>query len=281
MGLLSSIFGGGDSGKTSGSSTQQMLPMPQLAPSFQSYGDLLNAFMGQPGTAFDMYQGPTLAQTSPYTNQAISALVDPSAFMPTQNYYQSVLQGDYLGLNPQMQQAVMNPAIQATNASYNQLGRFGSPGNAQASQLAAMQAMMPYYDNERQRQGQAAAMLPGLQQMWGNQLAQAGGMQQAVGQRDITEAQNQFAQQNYDPRLAALGAYSGLLGVGSGYGTNTGTTQSQLPDGSPVAGMLGGAALGGGLATSLWGPQAFAAGSFAAPFAWPMLIGGGLLGGLL
>ena len=147
-----------------------------------------------------------------------------------------------------------------------------------------MRAMMPYYDAERQRQGQAAAMLPGLQQMWGNQLATAGGMQEAVDQRGIQEAQAQFAQQNYDPRLAALGAYSGLLGVGAGYGTANSQTSMSEPGGSSLASGLGGFAAGAGIGNALSSGTWLGAGPGSllglGPAGWA-LGGLGLLGGLM
>jgi len=63
-----------------GSSVQQTLPPPQLAPSYEAYGSQLEAFMGNQSSAFNNYQGPTIAATSPYTQQAISALADPAAY---------------------------------------------------------------------------------------------------------------------------------------------------------------------------------------------------------
>ncbi len=263
---------GGSSGG-GGDSKTRTEPSRHLAPSYREYGNQLLDFMQGPGSAFDQYQGPTLSPTSPYTQQAVSALADPSQYLGAIDYFGDVASGQYLGLNPAMQRAVIDPAVQASNAAFNQMGRFGSPINQEMTQEAAMRAMMPYYDAERQRQGQAAGLLPQLQQGLAGQLGQAGQLEQGIGQRDIQEAMNQFYQGTYDPRLGALQAYGGLLTPGSQYSV---TTQSGPGGGSPLAGAIGGGLMGAGAAGAL--PASMLA---AIPGGGWALAGLGALGGLL
>ena len=271
---------GGSSGGGGGSSTTTNLPMPQLAGAFGQYGNQLNSFMQNPGTAFNAYQGQTQAATSPFMQQAVSALANPGAINQAQQYFGDVAGGQYLGLNPAMQNAVINPAVDATNASFNQLGRFGSPANAEGTQRAAMQAMMPFYNAERGRQGQAAGMLPGLQSLQAQNLQQAGGIEQGIGQRDIREAQAQFQQQNYSPEFGALQAYGGLLQPGAQFGTST--TDAQRPGGSQLASGLGGALTGaaaGSAAGASLSASAIPALAAMGPYGWAIGAGLGLLGG--
>lgn len=269
---------GGSSGG-GGDTKTQTLPPPQLKESYSNYGNQLSGFMQNPGGAFAGYQGPTYAPISPYTQQAVSALANPEAYNQAQGYFSDVANGNYLGLNPQLQRAVIDPAVMASNNSFNALGRFGGAANQEATQRAAMQALLPYYNQERGLQQQAAGLLPSLQQGQAGALQSAGALQQGIGQQGIAEQQAQFAQQHYDPRLAALQAYGGLLAPGSQY--NIQTSSSQMPGGSPIAGALGGGLLGLGTATSLFGPSALMAGSFAAPFTLPLIGAGALAGGLL
>ncbi len=113
---------------------------------------------------------------SPFTKMAIQRMGNFSN-QPSQDYWSSVMQGDYLGGGSEgFQNAVMNPAIQGTNATFNQLGRFGSQANMENTSEAAARAYAPFYNAERERMGMAAQMLPQLQageiaqQLQGGQL---------------------------------------------------------------------------------------------------------------
>lgn len=115
----------------------------------------------------------------------------------------------------------------------------------------------------------AAAMAPQFQQMQQNQIDQllrAGAITEDQAQRymDAEKAEFDFYQQ---APWQALGQYGNIVqGMPGGYGTTTAPGQQQ---GSRLAGALGGAAAGAGLA-----------GSVAAlnPYTAPLAIGGGLLG---
>ena len=182
------------------------------------------------------YEGQTYADQSQASQGAAQGMGNFSS-QPSQDYLSSVLGGDYLGMNPSMQQAVMNPAMQGVNDQFNSMGRYGSGANQQQSQFAGMQALMPYYDAERQRQQQAAQLLPQAQANDYQTQLQGGQLQEQYAQQPIDEAmqRNQFA--NQQPLMQAQAMrdlISPLFGV-----SNT-QTAGQQGWADQVSGLLGG-----------------------------------------
>lgn len=169
------------------------------------------------------YQGQQYADQSPYSQQSIQGMGNFSS-QPSQDYLSSVMGGDYLGLNPQMQQAVMNPAMQGVNDQFNSAGRYGSAMNQQQASQAGMSALMPYYSAERQRQQQAAQQLPQLQQQDLAMQAKGGLGQEFYGQQPIDQAMAQHQFQQNQP-LAQAQAFqqltSPLFGVANNQQSDT------------------------------------------------------------
>ena len=129
-----------------------------------------------------MYQGNMVANQSPFTKMALRRMGGQSN-AASKNYYKDVLAGDYLGLNPAMQQAVMDPAIQQTNNAFNQMGRFGSQANMENTAQAGMSALMPYYGMERQQMASAAEQLPRLNEFQNRQMLHCGARRSRAAQR--------------------------------------------------------------------------------------------------
>ncbi len=98
---------------------------------------------------------------------------------------------------------------------------------------------------------------------------------QRQNQLGIDEAVNRYNFAQNAPYTRYREMYGDFMGTPYGSSTSTAPNPNQQ---NALAGGLGGALGGAGLATSIWGPSALAAGSFAAPFAWPMVAGAGLLG---
>jgi hypothetical protein len=161
----------------------------------------------------------------------------------SEQYNQDVLGGKYLGLSQPMQNAVMNPVMDQTAGRFEAMGRYGGPASQQSVNAAGMSALMPYFDQERQRQGQAAAMLPAIDEQRLARATTPGQFFMGLQQQGIDEqmARHNFGENQYLDRMQNL---AGLLGTGGGYSTQT----SQLPGGSPVSAGLGGAAMGAALA---------------------------------
>ena len=184
------------------------------------------------------YQGQQYANQSPYSQNAINQMGNFSS-QPSQDYMSSVMGGDYLGLNPSMQNAVMNPAMSAVNDQFNSAGRYGSAMNQQQAGQAGMSALMPYYDAERQRQQQAAQLLPGMQQNDIGMQAKGGIGQEHYGQQPIDQAMaaHQFQQ---DQPLMQTQAMAQMLMPLFGLSPNTESSQSQ-GWADQVSGLLSGA----------------------------------------
>lgn len=223
------------------------------------------------------FPGQTYADQSPYSAGAIEGMGSFSS-APSQDYYQSVMQGDYLGLNPAMQAAVMDPAMDASAGRFEVMGRYGSPSSQVAMAKAGMESLMPYYDSERRRQGQAAAALPMMRQSELQTQLGGGQLAEQYAQRPISEdmARWNFEQQAPYNNIQAWGsALNPLLGA------NLGSTQTQTtPGGSSLAGGIGGALSGAQLGNALSAGSWLGAGPGMAlgPAGWAGLALGGLAG---
>ena len=252
MGFLGDLFSPGD--------TETKTTIPKYAKNaVKPYAQDVQNFNYTP----EFFGGQTYAPQSPFTNLAIQGMGNFSN-QPSQDYWSSVMQGDYLGLNPAMQQAVMNPAMQATNAAFNQMGRFGSQANMENTAEAGMRALMPYYNAERDRMGQAAQFLPQLQSGQLQQQLGGGQLEESYAQRPIDEAmqRHQFGQ---DAGLRDLQARQGLLMPLFG---NPSTTTQSVDGMSNLQGLLG---------LGMMGASMYGTGGFSNPFSG-MGGGGGLSG---
>ena len=185
-------------------------------------------------TGIEAYEGPIHAGMSDYTQQAMQGMGAPGGYDQSIDYYQRAAQGDFLGLSPEFQGAVMNPAIENVASRFARSGRSGSPAAELSMTEAAMRSLAPYYADERRMQQQAAAALPmAHQDLYRSQLA-AGGIQEGFDQRAIE-------QDRYDPRYDQLQRQIGLL---QGIPSSGGTVAVQQDKGSALAGAAGGAAMG-------------------------------------
>lgn len=216
--------------------------------------ELVAGFTPQQQQAFDL--AGQFGQSAPFTT-ALDAL-------------QSTAGGDFLFGGPG-QQAFVDAAVRS--AQPDVISRFGGRGGsglaAASIGQSAVDASANLFNQERQRQLQAAQALPGLSQLPIDLLLQTGGLQQQLAQQQINApiaAQQQLLQ-------AATGnlPVSSLLGstqTGRTTGRTTGTSLTQQPFfENPLANILGGASALGGLG-SAFGPFGTALGG----------IGGGLLG---
>ncbi len=166
---------------------------------------------------------------------------------------QSTAAGDYLNGNKYLDANIDRSIGKAAAALNSQASRFGRTGSGAAQNALAdtaanisNQTLMQNYDQERARQLQAASALPSI--------AQA---QYLPSQMNLQAGQTL---EDYANRRK-LGAMQGLQNYGSLIQGNYGGTSSQtMPGKSPLAGALGGAAVGG---------------SFLGPVG---ALGGGLLG---
>lgn len=174
---------------------------------------------------------------------------------PAADVLRGTIRGDYLNGNPYLDQVVQR-AMQDVNSQFERSGRYGSGAQMDALFSSAV-APLRYqdYNNERARQLAAVSAAPGF---------------------DLAPYQM------YSAQVAA--PYEGIrnyLGLANEVAGRGGTTSQSSPIyNNPLAGALGGAALGAGLGAMTATPAAAAAGGIGAVGGWPFLLGGALLGGL-
>jgi hypothetical protein len=210
--------------------------------------------------------GSTVAPMSPYTQSAIGQMTGPNPLIDSAlNQAQQTISGDYFsgpGMD-RMRDYVLSSVQPGVDSAFSSGGRFGSGLHGEALGRGVSLGMTPFMDAERNRMMQATQMAPGLSQAgYAGNLA-AGQLDQSQRQAELSEPQNRLAQ------------YMNL--IGGGYGGTQTTTGGQ--GGNPLLGGMGGLAAGAGLASSL-GPQGLGLMAAGSPWAWPMVLGGGLMGAL-
>ena len=242
-------FGGGSGGGTS-TTIQAAQPYAPAEPG-------LNQILSEAGTIYG--QGPSAAGYVAPTTQTLQGLAAQETLAGAANtQLLNTIQGNYS--NPFLSPMIANAA---TDVYSNVAGQFSGAGRTPGSPLSqatvtgqVAQKALPYafqaYNAERNRQLQTARAVPSLTAV-GSQL------------EDIT------AMQNLAPQMALDQYAQNVLPIASGWGTNVGTGQSQLPRQNPITMAAGGAMSGAALGNMFGMPGMGAA------------IGGGfgLLGGLL
>ena len=252
IGAAGSIIGGALASRgSSSSSTQDMLPW--MEDSSRQFYDRLSDSQNVPGLdGFwarykpQVYEGNRTPQTPSWLRKDYRQYANDKSgnLGASEDYYESVLAGDYLGLNPAMQQAVMNPALDQVASRFNAAGRSGyNPANIQSQNSAGMAALMPFYNAERGRQGEAAQMLPGIDDARMGRNMMRGEMQMGDRQKRIDDDiyRHDFRNNNW---LERMQRFSELINPGTGYGTTT----AEQPGGSMLSGALGGGLMGYNLA---------------------------------
>lgn len=128
-----------------------------------------------------------------------------------------------------------NDALTSVNSSFNNSGMFGSDGNQRMAGEGVTNALagMDYtnYQNDIQRQQQAAGMLPALYQagqMPGATQGAVGAAQDANSQAALL-GQNDLFRRTNDAQLNHLAQTTSILGGQAGAAGNTTTTTSPTP----------------------------------------------------
>lgn len=275
-------FGGGSSGGGGGQSTTV-----QKADPWSGQQPFLSDVMGQAQTQYQkgpmqFFQGQTYAPLSAETQaaqdmQANRAMAGSPLVTASQDQLTATMRGDYLdpAKNPYLNagseliRARVQPGI---DARFSGSGRSGSALAARAAGEGVSDAMagqaMQNYLAERQNQVKGMMYAPQLaQQDYADmaRLAEVGAAKEDYAQQGINENIDRFNFQQQEP-WQSLGLYSNL--VNGQYGSTVSNT-SPVARRSVGAGLLGGAATGGGLGYLMGGGDPYAAG------------GGAALGGLL
>lgn len=221
------------------------------------------------GTPQEFYPGQTFADQSPETQLAMGAQANRAVMGSpltgaAQNELTQTLSGSYLDAgNPYFSNAMNAAANQIRPRIDSQFaagGRYGSGLHsgtmAQALSDTAGQLAYQNYGDERMNQMRGMLFAPQMaQQDYFDiaKLAEVGASQEDYTQQSINDAMQRWNYEQNEP-WQRLGQYSNL--TQGFYGGTTNTDSSvQMPPRSIGAGLLGGAAAGGGLGYMLGGPQ--------------------------
>lgn len=220
---------------------------PYLQQGVQGLGDWMS------GAGATSYQGPRVADFSSQTQQGLDRLMSSPGANTSANYYNSVLQGDYLNEgNPYMQNlqdAVRANIMPQINSQFSANGLFGSTAHqglmTRELSRGMAEPMFAAYENERNRQQQAAGQLPGVDQIISGNYLQAGNMIDQHAQALLDANRQQFEEDRAAPVRGIMEAMPTLSGLGGQFGTQTssGTSTSRS---SPSLGqqIAGGALMG-------------------------------------
>ena len=246
------------------------------------------------------------------------ALMGNSGMQLGQGQLNQTIGGGYLGSNPYLD-SMFNSAASGVGRQFSQnvlpgiasmfsgAGRTGSGAEAGAADRATQaygdtlgrMGSSIYggaYESERGRQMQAMGMAPAYAANDYTDIAQLANIGRAQEGRtqDELNADIQRFQFAQNRPLSKLQDFNALLNGGMALSGTTASQQAQR-SGSPLAGAAGGAMMGYsalpyvggaladagmGMAAGGMGPSSFLAAGAANPAFWPLLIGGGLLGGL-
>jgi hypothetical protein len=261
-------FGGGSSGGGGGGQTNTTVQksdpwagqQPYLTDVMQKSQDIYNRGPMQ------YYQGQTFAPLSAETQaaqtlQAQRAVNGSPLTTASQEQLTKTMRGDYLdpATNPYLQAGadqIRAKVLPGIDARFSGSGRTGSALAARAagegvSDAIASQAMQNY-TNERNNQIKGMLVAPQMAQQDYTDIArlgEVGAAKEDYAQQQINENINRFNFQQQEP-WQNLGLYSNL--VNGQYGSTVSTT-SPVARRSVGAGLLGGAATGGGLGYMLGG----------------------------
>jgi hypothetical protein len=266
---------------------QQLSQAAQQTPSY---------YPGQTYAGFDPYQTQALTQQAAYAgsdqlnnavngqfsalNYGLNSVYDPQSNPVLQDYVASATRP--------LTEAYQNTVGNAIAGNAVGAGSFGGSRQGVAEGLASRAYQNAVgdvstgiynnaYNQGLDQQARMAALAPQVMQaglMPSQFLGDVGSQQQNQAQLGINEAMNRY-NYNQDAPYNRASSYVSTLA-----GTPWGTSSATGPDpnaSNPVIGALGGAGLGYG-AASLLGGTSGAAATMALPYAWPLVIGGGLLG---
>jgi hypothetical protein len=203
------------------------------------------------------YGGPRVADLSGLTQQGVNNLGNNQGYGQATDYYQGVLNGNFLNAeNPYLQnvqRSVTDRVMPGINATFGRAGMTGSTIHQNQLATGLGNAMAPLlfqnYENERNRQAQAANLLPTLYGQQARDQLTAGSVLDQQNQNLINADMAAFEENRTAPIRAVNEALPMLMQAGSTFGTRTGT---ETREASPSmfnslmgAGMMGLRVLGG------------------------------------
>lgn len=255
---------GGGGGSNGGSSVAKAEPWSGQQPYLQGGTDIAGLFPEAnrlyKENPLQFYEGQTYADLSPETEMSLQMQTDRAmSGSPLNNAAQQnltdTLNGKYLDMNqnPYLMAGadnVLSKVLPQIDARFADAGRGQSGLAARAASQGATDALgglaFQNYNAERTNQQRSALLAPQLaQQDYADaaRLGEVGAVREDFSQQAIRDAMQRQQFNNMAP-WQQLGMYGSA--IGGNYGGTT-TSQQTLPRRSIGAGVLGGAAAGGGL----------------------------------
>jgi hypothetical protein len=272
---------GGKSGQTT---TQSTTTKPWNINQLRGVGRAAERMVGR-DVGYKPYEDPTYV---PFSNQTQQGLNQTEAIAKagspiTENAVSvlgNTIKGDYLNGNPYLMASLdrgANEIAKRSNMSAAGAGRYGSGAAAEVTADSLgdyyKSALSQNYDQERQRQMQAMTLAPTINDMRYGDARTLMGVGQAYEGKTGEALNDSISRWNaYQARpWEQLGRLNSIL---TGAGALGGTSVTQQPAASPLAGILGGGMAGASILGSLGGMGATGGLGALLP------IGGAALGGI-
>lgn len=214
--------------------TSRSDPYGPLGGYFNDASSRLTSYLNDPRSTA-VYDGQRTVGPSATTRNGLAGLANNAGYGQARNYLSRTLGGEYTTAgNPHlaaMQSAVRSSVMPSVNAQFARSGMTGSTmhqGTLTRALTDGMAApMFANYENERNRQTQAAQMLPQMDRANAENMIRAGQLSEGYD-RERVAADWQKWQEQQDSPLRALQKTQGMASdIGSRFGTQTQTTQTR------------------------------------------------------
>ncbi len=225
--------------------TQTRDPYAPSQPLFQQSADIMKKYLDDPNSTA-VYDGQRTVGPSDYTKQGVDALANNKGYDQSRDYMSRTLKGDYLTNNPELanlQQSVRSSVMPGLNATFAKSGMMGGTmhqGAVMRGLTDGMAApMFQNYENERNRQQQAAGLLPQLDQANAQNKLTAGQMSEGYDRERIGADMQKWQEQQDAPLRALQKTYPMISNLGQQGGTQTTTQQANPWEVGAGVGMMG------------------------------------------
>lgn len=264
--------------KTTTKSSQSNAAYEPYKPVIDQGANISQSYLNNPNSTA-VFEGPRIAEMSADTQAGIGQLRDSQGATTSRDFLTGLL-GQGAGENnpaiAAMQDKLRRQVQAQVNAQFSSAGTVGGSQHqgtiAQGFADALAQPLFSAYENDSNRQLQAAGMLPGVDQGIINNRLGAGEIQDSYNQNRINSDREEFE----DRRTAPIRAWNEVAPwasqIGSQFGTQNGT-QTQTTKTPLSQQVLGGALALGGLASGVGGLGAVGGmigkmGTTASPWSW-------------
>lgn len=235
------------------------------------------------GIDHDYFPGQTYADFTPEQLQAMDSIAgfagNNQNTQAALDFNQKLLSGDFMTGGDRWMSSYGNDIRDQVNSIFGAAGATGDDYHAKTVTGALADSAGRFWEQDIQNMIQASQLAPFLSDARFSDyahLASVGDAKQAMEQKAIDEARMRY-DYPINNQWENLARYS--ASVNGNYGGTT-TTEQPYSSGNPLAGLLGGAATGAGIASTIGIGKGLTGTAALGAFA-PWLAGGAVLGGLI